>query len=43
MIRITILGLIAGALYLALMGEVQRRDEITLQQRADLREHRATQ
>jgi hypothetical protein len=43
MIRLVALAVLCGSLYLALLSEVQRQDEITLRQRADLREHRAHQ
>jgi hypothetical protein len=43
MIRLVALAVLCGSLYLVLLGEVQHQDEITLQQRADLREHRANQ
>jgi hypothetical protein len=43
MIRLVALAVLCGSLYLALLGEVQQMDEKTLQQRAELRAHRANQ
>jgi hypothetical protein len=43
MIRVVALAVLCGSLYLALLGEVQRMDEMTLQRTAELREHRANQ
>jgi hypothetical protein len=43
MIRLVALAVLCGSLYLALLGEVQRLDEATLQQRVQLREQRANQ